>query len=407
LPVLASLLLVVVSGWAIALPGGLDPSFGGDGRVTTDVTFDEWDEASAVAIQADGKIVAAGTGAFREFALVRYDAGGTIDASFDDDGIVTTSFTSFADEGAEAVAIQTDGKILAAGSAGQVYGLARYQSDGMLDTSFHDDGLVTTNLGPGFEAALDLAIQADGKIIVAGTASNHENFGLARYESDGTLDASFGGGDGKVITDFNRRDEGTSVAIQADGKIIVAGHTRFKKFALARYNPDGTLDGAFGGGDGRVTTRFMELGDQQASGVAVRPNGKIVAAGGAGKKFALARYNPDGTLDTSFGGDGRVTSDITSRLDFATDLVLPGEGKVIVGGYAASRRTFALARYRRTGALDPTFSGDGVVTTNFAGDYAAAWGLAMQGDGKIVAAGGRSSGSFSDSEFALARYLVS
>jgi uncharacterized delta-60 repeat protein len=187
---------------------------------------------------------------------------------------------------------------------------------GNLDTTFDGDGLVTTNFAAAAEAR-GLAIQGDGKIVVAGRvdAPGSRDFALARYNTDGSLDPALDT-DGKVTTDFDAGlDFGYAVAIQADGKIVTAGYADVsgsRDFALARYNPDGSLDTAFDG-DGKVTTDFAGSADV-AWGMVIQGDGKIVVAGladvsGTGD-FALARYNPDGSLDTAFEGDGRVTTDV-------------------------------------------------------------------------------------------------
>jgi uncharacterized delta-60 repeat protein len=222
-PSLVCALVAIPAGSALAAAGDLDTSFGGDGKVTTNFTSGD-DTGFAVGIQADGKIVAAGTAAFREFALARYNADGTLDTTFGGDGKVTTNLTSGAD-GALSVAIQADGKIVSAGAAGGTGGrfaLARYNIDGTLDTGFSSDGKLTTNFTSGPDVAFGVAIQGDGKIVAAGTAGFRQ-FAVARYDADGTLDSTFGG-DGKVTTDFTSGDDfGGALVLQADEKAVVAG----------------------------------------------------------------------------------------------------------------------------------------------------------------------------------------
>jgi uncharacterized delta-60 repeat protein len=407
-----SFLTAALASPALAAPGDIDTSFGGDGKVTTNFTAD-FDGAEGVAIQADGKILAAGTSGGKKFGLARYETDGTLDTSFGGgDGKVSTDLTAGPDA-ANGVAIQADGKIVAAGianieGADPKFALARYNADGTLDTSFSSDGIVRTNFTPGFDAANDLGIQADGKIVAAGFAgSGNARFALARYNTDGTLDTSFGG-DGKVRTNFTAGfDAAGGMDIQANGKIVAAGFTGGPNtmFALARYNTDGTLDTSFGT-DGKVTTNFTP-GADGANSAAVQTNGKIVAAGLAGDadtKFALARYNVDGTLDTSFSSDGKVRTNFTGDFDTANDLAIQADGKVVAAGFAGgANTTFALARYETDGTLDTSFGGDGRVTTNFTADFDAAFALALQADGKIVAAGFAEG---ANPRFALARYLV-
>ena len=200
------------------------------------------------------------------------------------------------------------------------------------------------------------------------------------------------------------------MAIQPDGKIVAVGTAAIKygedDFALARYNPNGSLDPTFSG-DGRQRTRFR--GYAWAGGVALQPNGKIVAVGTDGPSeepdFALARYNPNGSLDPTFSGDGRQRTSFGGEFDYAGSVALQGDGKIVAAGCACPANTyagdFALARYKRNGSLDPTFSGDGRQTTDFGGGKDGAGGVAVQGDGNIVAVGSGGPGK----DFALARYL--
>ena len=342
------------------IDGSLDTSFDDDGKVTTDFLSGD-DAANSVAIQADGKIVAAGS-VSGDFPLVRYNPDGSLDTSFDGDGKVTTDFLS-GDDAANSVAIQSDGKIVAAGYSvdGSIYVFAfvRYNADGSLDTSFDDDGKVTTAVLPG-AIARSVAVQADGKIVAAGSVSG--DFALVRYNPDGSLDTSFDG-DGTVTTAvLDGEDYARSVAIQADGKIVAAGSSwngpgHGDDFALVRYNPDGSLDTSFDG-DGKVTTPVGTL-DDEANSVAVQPDGKIVVAGYGWNgttvdfplignfDFALARYNADGSLDTSFNGDGRVTTGVLSSDDYAFSVALQADGKIVAAGHSwnGSDGDFALVRY--------------------------------------------------------------
>jgi uncharacterized delta-60 repeat protein/uncharacterized repeat protein (TIGR01451 family) len=406
---LAALVVALVAaalpGSAVAAPGALDPSFGIGGQVTTD--FGGFDSAQAVALQSDGKIVAVGgTASFPsgDFALARYNADGSLDATFGSGGKVTTDFGGF--DAASAAVIQTDGRIVAAGRSGSGdFALARYNADGSLDPTFGSGGKVTTDFG-GFDAAFGVARQADGKIVAAGQGGAGGGFALARYNPDGSLDPSFGSG-GEVTTHFTSGVEVViAVAIQLDGKIVAVGQTfagGFQQFALARYNADGSLDSGFGSG-GIVATNF---GFDSAFGgaLAIQSDGKIVAAGRAGTDFLLARYNGDGTLDATFGSGGVVTTDFGGALfDAAFGVALQSNGKIVAAGSAISgfpsSADFALARYNADGSLDASFGSGGKVTTDFGG-FDVASGVALQADGKIVAAGQGGAGS----DFALARYL--
>ena len=223
------------------------------------------------------------------------------------------------------------------------FGLIAQAAAGDPDRSFSIDGKVNTNFFSRYDEATDVIQQTDGKILAVGytTKSSGVDFALARYTSDGRLDDSFGG-DGRVNTSFNRTQAARGVALQLDGKIVVVGvtitATQGTDFAVARYNTDGTLDTTFSG-DGKVTTNIFGDRDQAAD-VAIQTDGKIVVVGTAAttnqnrtvSDFAVVRYNTDGTLDRTFSGDGKVTTDLFGRVDFAEDVrILPG-GKILVVG---------------------------------------------------------------------------
>jgi uncharacterized delta-60 repeat protein len=390
---------------ALAAGGELDTSFGGDGKVTT--SFTDVAYANAVAIQSDGKVVAAGgTGA--EFALARYDTDGALDTTFGTDGKVTTGFTDGGS--ANAVAIQSDGKIVAVGISGEEFALARYDTDGALDTPFGTDGIVTTDLSSGWDEANAVAIQANGKIVAAGRATPGSPwrpwFALARYRSDGTLDTSFGDG-GTVLTKFGVSGIAHAIVVQPNHRIVVAG-TNGGGFALARYDSHGSLDTSFGKG-GKVATLLPGDAPGNAYAVALQPDGKIVAAGAYDFYwFALARFKVHGGLDQTFGDDGFVITDVGQGGEqWVSGLVTQTNGKIVAVGtegpheYGDAPPRFVLTRYRANGVLDPTFGGgDGKVITSFK-NGATAGGVAIQADGRIVVVGNSAWESF-----ALARYVV-
>jgi uncharacterized delta-60 repeat protein len=351
-------------------------------------------------------------------ALPAFGQAGSLDASFSSDGKATADFSRRGDF-AGAVAIQADGKIVVAGGSAwdgsnPKFALARYNTNGTLDASFGGDGRVTTDFTTRLDAAWGVAIQADGKIVAAGDAgldSSNSRFAVARYNPNGTLDTTFSG-DGKVTTQFTRRDDDVAgLAIQADGKILVSGGANSSgsnpRSAIARYNTNGKLDTSFGG-DGKVTTD-LTAGNDFFNTVVVQADGKILAAGlgtpsGSRARFALARYNEDGTLDTSFSTDGKVLTNFTRWQDSVQNLALQADGKIVAAGIAGaggSNARFALARYNPGGTLDTSFSGDGKLTTDFTSKYDAAYDVVLQADGKIVAAG---EAPGSGGRFALARY---
>ncbi|MCP4047487.1 MAG: hypothetical protein GY732_16035, partial [Gammaproteobacteria bacterium] len=256
-----------------------------------------------------------------------------------------------------------------------------------------------------------ITVQTDGKIIVVGdSAGSLNDFTVIRYNADGSLDTGFGGGDGITQTDLfgaGQHDYAMSVAIQADGKILLSGASlggvTSYDFVLARYNTDGTLDSGFGGGNGYVMTEIG--GDDQGYSTLVQTDGKIVVIGFTDNDVALVRYNSDGTLDTGFDGDGKVITDIAGNNDVAFTGALQTDGKILVAGYSSNGvdNDFMLLRYNTNGSLDTSFGGgDGITTTAIGSGDDRAWSLALQADGKIVLAGQSHNGS--DDDFAYVRY---
>ncbi len=403
--------------------GTPDSDFGAGGKVTADTIGSTHNEVRALAVQANGKIVAAGatpksTG---DFAIARFNANGSPDGSFGSGGVVMTDFKGSPDT-ANAVLVQPDDKIVAAGGSlddtvGRfVFALARYLPDGSGDSSFGSLGMVLTSLQGWDDEISAIALQADDRIVAAGLsvdpATNVVSFGLARYNTDGSLDATFGLGGILTTSFFGIDDEAFSAAIQADQKIVVAGYatdaaTGAPKFALARYQTDGTPDPSFGSG-GLVTTSIFG-NDDQARAVAIQADQKIVVAGHATDsvpEFAVARYNVDGSLDSSFGSGGLVTMSLFGNDDEAFAVAIARDQKIVVTGYALSgAREFAIARFNPDGTPDATFGTGGSATTSIdgLGDQASA--MAIQADGRLVA-GGFTTQSATGRDFALIRYFV-
>jgi uncharacterized delta-60 repeat protein len=397
--------------------GSLDQTFGNGGKVTTD--FGTIESITGVVLQADGKIIAVGVINYaydtHDFALARYNPDGSLDTSFDFDGKVITDFTTH--DFAYAVALQSDGKIVAGGyihdSGDGDFALARYNTDGSLDSSFDFDGKVTTDFAGFYDLVWALAIQPDGKIVAGGSASRigTSDFALARYNSDGSLDTSFSG-DGKQTTPFSMPSSSSAYAllIQPNGRIVAVGSFD-SNFALARYNPDGSLDGSFDF-DGKVITDFF-MTQESAGSAVLQADGKIVAFGGIYNQpgtfnldIALARYNMDGSLDPAFDSDGKLTTDFGSLEDYMAAGRLQADGKIIVVGStnkAGTNQDFALARYQANGSLDAGFDVDGLVTTDISSNASEANGVAIQADGKIVAVGSTYKG-VGNYDFALVRY---
>ena len=367
--------------------GSLDASFSSDGYVTTHIAARS-DDPECVIIQPDGKIIAAGACTHdnydRDFALVRYLANGEMDPSFGDDGIVFTDLESGSTDHIADIALQPDGKIVAVGMSDingrWDFALARYDRFGNLDPTFSGDGKVITPMGTDMDMAESVAIRPDGKIVVVGQVWDEVNWdyeiGLARYNTDGSLDGSFSWPDGKLIADISGEDDYiNSMVLQPDGKIVLAGRSD-DALLVARYNPNGSRDASFmGAGIFRIS---IGLGGGAAASVALQPDGKIVAAGYSNSgdnylDFTLVRCNADGSLDESFGVDGIATSDFASSHDVAYSVALQSDGKIVMAGYTAEFEPpeqydnfdFALTRHNTDGSLDLSFSGDGKVTTDF------------------------------------------
>ncbi len=418
--------LVVIIGSALpnvlqAQGGSLDPGFGAGGSVITDVAQDG-DVARAVAVQADGKVVVAGyswVGAGHDFVLVRFHADGALDSGFGSNGVVATDFEG-GDDQAHALVIQPDGKLVVAGTASNgtasLFAVVRYNTDGTTDGSFGNGGMVTTDFGIGAAWVRAIALQPDGGIVVAGSSGTGlgEVIAVVRYTGDGVPDTGFDT-DGMVITDLGAgSDRANAVAVQPDGKIVVAGVDSigpFSDFAVVRYLADGALDGDFGI-DGVVSTDLGSgsgTGSDWANAVALLPDGRVVAAGygevANNFNFAAVRYLPDGTPDASFSGDGRVATSFGIGTDAAYAMALQPDGKIILAGSSSTGFLFdfALVRYNPNGTLDATFGTGGKVVTPLAAINDEAYSCAIQPDGGIVAAGYAFNGTNDD--FAVVRYL--
>lgn len=408
----------------------LDSTFGTGGAVLTDVGGpDSLDGANDVLVQPDGAIVAAGwstpSGGTGDFALVRYLANGGLDPSFGTGGKVTTDFGGL-DDVATALLRQPDGKLVVVGLSGSGwnyrFAAARYLANGTLDSTFGTGGTVLTNLySSSIGGARAVALQSDGRIVVAGGAYSTAagwQFATVRYLANGTLDSSFGAG-GIVLSSVsapeptNRPfDLAYAVAVQSNGRIVVGGNAGRDygrgmvgwEFGLVRLTAAGALDTSFGSGGKTVTN--VSTGRSRVHDLAVRSDGKIVVAGesgasltGGNNDLTVARYKANGVLDTTFGTGGVVQTDVSAGShDSASDLALRADGGVLVAGSTsvAGQLVFAVARYGASGALAE-------VVSTAVGAYDYGLGMAVQSDGRVVV-GGQSYGS-SGSDIALARYV--
>lgn len=431
----SALVLALAAATALAAAGQLDTSFAGDGKRLT-MFGNGSDNAGDLAIQPDGRIVVAGYSDQNpdesindyDFAVARYRSNGSLDTSFSGDGKRTAPVGASTDTGS-GVAIQADGKIVVAGSSFQGAGtandfaVARFKPGGGLDDSFSGNGTQVTSFGsgPAVDFAYGVAIQPNGRIVVAGYSNQSGSgylFAVARYLPNGNPDTSFAG-DGKRVTEFGNGtadDIAADVAIQPNGRIVVAGYSdqgAADDFAVARYMPNGSLDTSFSD-DGKRTIGFgMPAGADQASSVGIQPNGRIVLAGYASTgAFAVARLTPSGGLDQRFSGNGRRATSFPGGdgSGQGTDVAFQSDGKIVVGGFVDQGSTgddFGVARFRPGGDLDDTFSQDGKRTISFdsGSNRDRASGVAIQANGRIVVAG--SSEQIIDYfDFAVARLLA-
>ncbi len=410
--------------------GDLDQTFGTGGLVTNDFGGSSAGFRAVVG-QPDNKLVAAGfTSNGDDVALSRYNVNGTLDTSFGIGGRTTTDLGPGIYGIAEGAVLQTDGKIVVAGGMGisgtqnSAWLLARYDSAGNLDPGFGNGGVVTKQFGSTYEIAFDLVIQPDGKIVAAGYAGNSHgdyDFILFRCNANGSPDDgsandstpgdSFGI-DSHVRTNLNVSDVAWGLAIQPDGKLIVAGRTgglfQTDLVALVRYNPDGSLDAGFGSG-GIVITDLPGRGGVNA--IAILPSGEIVVGGNTTingfNEFALLRYSSTGVLDNGFGTNGLATANVTTGIYGVQSLVIQVDGKVVAAGTTTNgngTENFGLIRFNTDGSPDNTFGMNGVVVTDFFGGGDQASEVRLQADGRIVVAGYAevSPGNY---DAALARYL--
>jgi len=437
---------------AFNIDGLVDRTFGLGGFFIPSIGQTD-NQAYACALQPDGKIIAVGSSGnglgSNNFALVRCNTNGTADSSFGSgNGIVTTNLGGTNNQ-AYACALQSDGKIVVAGSSNKRVGfsdfaLVRYNANGTLDSLFGINGISVIPIigpdGPTTNQAYACVVQPDGKIIVSGSSDKYDtslfsdNFALIRYLFDGTIDSSFGlDGNGIVVTSLTGRNDDTNQAyeclLQPDGKIIAVGYSTNQQvvpavtsFALVRYFSNGMIDSSFGvHGNGIVTTNLGGTDNFGYTGV-LQSDGKIIVAGTTNKisgglthAFALVRYLPNGILDPSFGTNGIVVTDIATGLtanNQAYACIVQPDGKIIAAGWSNNQGivvyNFTLVRYNSDGTLDSTFGVNGMIATNLGGTYSEAYACALQPDGKIVAVGSsnaKNGGVGTNYDFALIRYV--
>ena len=379
----------------MAIPGDLDTSFSGDGRKT--INFGGTDAARVVLVQPNGRIVVAGGGgsAAASFCVVRLRTNGALDTTFGSGGKRVINFGGD-DDSVFGAALQPDGKIVLAGDSDLRVAVARLNPNGSLDTTFSGDGRKIFGWGALSRASAVLVLP-NGKILLAGfSGPEGGNIQVARLNANGALDTTFGAG-GKAPVDFGGDDFGLAMARQANGRILVVGRSTAGGAVVARLRTNGTLDPNFDG-DGRVTLP----GGGSASAVLVQPDRKIVVAGNANGSamMTVTRLQPNGSLDTTFDGDGTATIDFGSLADLANDAVLQPDGKIVVAGYTQADEDVAVARINTDGSPDTTFGAAAKATVDFG---VATFGnaVALQTNGRILVAGQRTGSD----DFAVARLL--
>lgn len=397
-------------------PSGLDPSFGSGGKASAGLAGG----ADAIALQADGKIVAVGG-----VTLARYHADGSLDTGFGAAGNVGNVFNGSAStDAARGVAVQADGKIVVVGYARRAVGVlpatqdfaaARFNADGSRDASFGNGGVAHVGFADSTDQAWQVLIQADGKIVLAGHAATRDalsgraknDFAVARLNADGSRDLAFAG-DGRANFGTDS-DLGYAAALQPDGKIVVAGRAgpvfinnntpnSVPDVGLARFNADGSLDTTFGAG-GTVRQKLSQSWSE-ASDIVVQGDGKILvtvqAVEGSFFRYTLARFHADGRPDAGFGAGGTVNTAIGVGHGYARALALQADGKIIVAGQVWTSNVnsdFAIVRYHADGTLDTAFGNGGVWVVDFFAGTDGVSDLVVQPDGRIVAAGLARNGS--------------
>lgn len=435
---LFAILVLGTAAQIFAAAGDLDWLFGNDGIVSTDSGF-ESESIVDLVVQPDGKIIAvgysqAGSNPARRILFIRYNTNGSLDPTFGTGGRV-----SIPSRNPGEMVLQPDGKIVFVSPTGTSpfanFYVGRLNSDGSPDTTFNGSGTVNLNLRGTDDYASAIKIQPDGKIVVGGTSSialgnSESEYAIVRFNANGSLDATFDG-DGKVfMTPAPGQPFGfDDLAIQPDGKIVsvgnlltyMGGNLDFEDILLVRHNSNGSLDTTFDG-DGIVTTRFTpEPPATRAwvygSALVVQPDGKIVVVGGGFipspselAMAAVARYNTDGSLDSSFTNGGKILMSFPPYIHSnAFDVALQADNKIVIAGDAENtfnERNPTVARLHTNGALDSSFSGDGAsVITGTPNRHSPVFAVAIQPNGKIVAGG--YNGWNPGSDFMLLRFEAS
>ncbi len=426
--------------------GLVDQTFGNLGSTYLDMIApgSDFDECNSIAIQSDGKIVMGGytklNGTSYRFAAVRLTNDGSPDTSFGNNGLVYLNpiAPGSDSDGCNSIAIQPDGKIVMGGYTylnGTDYRFAavRLNADGSSDLNFGDNGSLYLNgivSDSDYDVCSSIALQADGKIVMGGYTrfDGHNRFGAARLTTDGSPDTTFGD-NGSIYFDpigSGSDDDGCqSIALQADGKIVMVGYTSFNsiiRFAAARLNADGLPDTTFGdNGSMYLDVIAPESTNDVCNSIALQANGKIVMGGytkldNTDYRFAAARLNSDGSPDANFGDNGSIYLNqiITGGADDdeCNSITLQSDGKIVMGGYTSLNDAdyrFAAVRLTSNGSPDVTFGDGGLIYLNqiiAGGTDDECFSITLQPDGKIVMGGYTSlNDNFTDYRFAAVRLI--
>ena len=416
-------------------PGGaaVATTTAGSGTHTATATVNTTcnDRGYSVLQQTDGKLVIAGdvsNDTYTDFVAVRFSNTGAIDTAFGTSGVARTAIGT-RNETAYSIVQQTDGKLVAAGFAyttNNDFALVRYTTTGSLDTTFSGDGIQTTLVNAGNDLAYALALQTDGKLVAAGLTrfGTTDDLGIARYNTDGALDTTFGTGGKTTLQGGSTESLASAITQQADGKLVVTGYANVtnngRDVAVARYNADGSLDTSFSA-DGSETTNYGSNVNDYANTVIQQADGKIVIAGyrePAASNFdiILARYTTAGVLDTTFGSSGKYLTGINSFHDVINDVIQLPDGKLLAAGYinsstaAATSSDFGLMRFTTTGSRDNSFNGIGSKSINISQlvfgstNRDQAQSLILDNTGKIVVVGAVNNSA--DYDIVITRHLA-
>ncbi|MBC8107791.1 MAG: PKD domain-containing protein, partial [Anaerolineae bacterium] len=340
-------------------------------------------------IDSSGRIYVAGytnRGTGNDFAVARYLSNGALDTSFGVAGVAVNSFST--NDQAMAMALQSDGRIVVTGIFTSDFGTVRYNDNGSLDTSFGTSGFVRTPMGTGTDTATSIAIRGDGRIFVGGNAQfgSDFDFGIAVYNANGTLDTTFNGS-GRMMTNIGVADRATSIALMSDGRFMLAGRSD-GNVAVVRYNADGSLDSSFASSG--VATINLFTSNDGANAMRLQSDGSILLAGamgsGSSSDHALMRLDSNGDLDASFGVDGVVQTSFADDNDEAFAMTIGTDGRLLVAGrtMSASGFDFSVARYMLASNIAPNAAITGSTSVNEGSTIALNGSSSADLDGSIV-----------------------